>query len=237
MADCTDTVKYEFVMRFSNLREITEFVEGYEAFCAHKARKAERSATDQRGQHTKEYHARAHIQARTPRAHLSRVHAAHQDPQGGLGEFTRLFSDSYLFSMYIRTMNHNPDHIYPVTEAISINFKDYLYRLLPGTKTPLGYKRYQNLRGEARGQLLHELADVFYRFLKEGTNYKGESLTGCGAPMIPPHRLNNFVLNNFANLRDPVFAAVDFILPDPDVDLFESGIKLPEAKAKAKADV
>ena len=133
-------------------------------------------------------------------------------------------------------VTHNPDHKYPVTEALSVNFKDYLYKLLPGTKTPLGYERYQNLRGEARRQLLHELADVFYRFLKEGTNSKGESLTGCGAPMIPSHRLNIFAIDQFQNLRDPVFAAVDFILPDPDVDLLEPGIHLPEAKAKAKAE-
>jgi predicted nucleotidyltransferase len=49
------------VLRFASLREMTEYVEGYEEFCAHKARKAERSVNDRRGQHTKDYHARARI--------------------------------------------------------------------------------------------------------------------------------------------------------------------------------
>ena len=132
--------------------------------------------------------------------------------------------------------DYNSDHLYPVAEALSINYQEYLCKLLPGTKTPLGLIHHQKLREEARSQLLHEVTDVFYRFLEKGTNSKGESLTGCGAPMIPSHRLNNFVLNNSDHLRDPVFAAVDFVLPDPDVDLLEAGIKLPEAKAKAKAE-
>ena len=114
-------------------------------------------------------------------------------------------------------VNHNPDHLYPVAEALSINYQEYLYKLLPGTKTPLGLIHHQKLREEARRQLLCEVTDVFYRFLEKGTNSKGESLTGCGAPMIPPHRLYNFVLNNSDNLRDPVFTAVDFVLPEPGV--------------------
>ena len=75
-------------------------------------------------------------------------------------------------------MNHNPDHIYPVTEALSINFNEYLYKLLPKNMTPLELIHHQKLRQEAQKQLLCELADVFHRFLKEGSNSKGESLTG-----------------------------------------------------------
>ena len=54
-------VKFEFVMRFATLGDMTEYVEGYEAFQAHKAKRAERSLNDRRGQHTKDYHARARV--------------------------------------------------------------------------------------------------------------------------------------------------------------------------------
>ena len=61
MADCTDPDAVEFLIRFSKVSKLAEFMADFEAWSAHKARKAERSATDQRGQHTKEYHARARI--------------------------------------------------------------------------------------------------------------------------------------------------------------------------------
>ena len=125
-------------------------------------------------------------------------------------------------------MNHkidyNSDHLYPVTEALSVNYQEYLYKLLPKNMTPLELIHHQKLRQEAQKQLLCELADVFCRFLKEGTNSKGESLTGGGAPMFPVHRINRFTIDHLQNLGDPVFAVVDFVLPEP-------GVKLPKAKA------
>jgi hypothetical protein len=59
--DSDSTVKFEFVMRFATLGDMTEYVEGYEAFQAIKAKRVERSLNDRRGQHTREYHARARI--------------------------------------------------------------------------------------------------------------------------------------------------------------------------------
>ena len=55
------TVKVEYSLRFPQFSEMAEFVADYEAWKAHRARKAERSLNDRRGQHTKEYHARARI--------------------------------------------------------------------------------------------------------------------------------------------------------------------------------
>ena len=54
-------VEYEFSLRFPKFSEMAEFVADFEAWKAHKTRKAERSLNDRRGQHTREYHARARI--------------------------------------------------------------------------------------------------------------------------------------------------------------------------------
>ena len=54
-------VEYEFSLRFSRFSEMADFVADFEAWKTHKARKAERCLNDRRGQHTREYHARARI--------------------------------------------------------------------------------------------------------------------------------------------------------------------------------
>lgn len=62
MSECTSTpIDCEFVLRFAKFSKMAEFVADFEVWQAHKAKRAERSVNDQRGKHTKEYHARARI--------------------------------------------------------------------------------------------------------------------------------------------------------------------------------
>ena len=54
-------IDHDFIIRFSSVSSMAEFMADFEAWNAHKARKMERKVNDQRGAHTKEYHARARI--------------------------------------------------------------------------------------------------------------------------------------------------------------------------------
>ena len=61
MSQGVPTPEFKFIIRFPVFDEMVAFMADFEQWKLHKARRAERSATDQRGKHTREYHARARL--------------------------------------------------------------------------------------------------------------------------------------------------------------------------------